>query len=90
MWHYAEFEQYDPISNPDGGLFTAYINEFLRIKQESDGWPHECDTDEKKQAYLDDWRKREGILLRIEKIIKNPGLRALAKLCLNRYKILPS
>jgi len=34
VWHFEEFEQYDPVSNSSGGLFTAYINDFLRIKQE--------------------------------------------------------
>ena len=84
MWHYEEYEQCDPISNPTGGLFTSYINDFLRIKQESDGWPSGADTDEKKQAFLDEWKRREGIKLRPEKMVKNSGLRALAKLCLNR------
>src|SRR5438045_4212500 len=85
VWHFDEYAQYDSVSNPDDGLFTAYINDFLRIKQESDGWPSECDSDEKKQAFLDEWKTREGIELRPEKMIKNSGLRALAKLMLNRY-----
>lgn len=84
VWHYEEYEQYDRVSNPTGGLFAAYINEFLRIKQEADGWPAGADTDEKKHAFLVEWIRREGIELRPEKVQKNSGLRALAKLCLNR------
>lgn len=84
MWHFEEYEQYDQLTNPDGGLFAAYINEFLRIKQEADGWPPGTDTEEKKQAFLDEWKRREGLELRPEKMIKNSGLRALAKLMLNR------
>lgn len=84
VWHYEQCEQYDKEGNPDGGLFAAYINDFLRIKQEADGWPVDADTEEKKQAFLDEWKRREGIELRPEKMLKNSGLRALAKLCLNR------
>lgn len=84
MWHFEEVEQYDRVENSNGGLFAAYINDFLRIKQEADGWPSDCDTEEKKQAFLDEWKNREGIEMRPEKMVKNAGLRALAKLCLNR------
>lgn len=84
VWHFEEYEQYDPLTNPNGGLFAAYINEFLRIKQEADGWPPGVDSEEQKQAFLDEWKRREGLELRPEKMVKNSGLRALAKLMLNR------
>ena len=41
----------------------------------------------KKQRYIDDYFEKEGIHLAHDKIQKNPGLRALAKLMLNRYII---
>lgn len=56
------------------------------MKQESDGWPSEATTDELKEAFLDEWRKREGIQLNPERMVKNSGLRQLAKLMLNRYE----
>jgi hypothetical protein len=65
------------------GLFANYINLFLKVKAEASGYDDDCDTDEKKQAFIDEYFRREGIQLDPSKIEKNPGLRALAKLCLN-------
>uniref|UniRef100_A0A915JNQ0 Uncharacterized protein n=1 Tax=Romanomermis culicivorax TaxID=13658 RepID=A0A915JNQ0_ROMCU len=31
VWHYDNVEQYHPIRNPDGGLFTQYINIFMKM-----------------------------------------------------------
>ena len=61
------------------GLFTEYINTFLRIKQESSGLPEGRDID----SYIADYMKNEGILLKKEQIERNPGLRRIAKLQLN-------
>lgn len=32
VWHYEKIEQYDPINNPTGGLFTGYIDNFMSLK----------------------------------------------------------
>jgi hypothetical protein len=32
VWHYEKLEQYDPVTNPDGGLFTGYVNTFMKMK----------------------------------------------------------
>uniref|UniRef100_A0A915KBQ3 Vitellogenin n=1 Tax=Romanomermis culicivorax TaxID=13658 RepID=A0A915KBQ3_ROMCU len=32
VWHYDNLEQYQPTRNPDGGLFTQYVNTFMKIK----------------------------------------------------------
>jgi len=32
IWHYKTIEQYDPVSR-EGGLFTEYVNAFMKIKQ---------------------------------------------------------
>jgi DNA polymerase type B, organellar and viral len=78
-----------------GGLFTEYVNMFLKIKQEASGWPSwvthrddgvERSADERQQKqceYITKYREREGIELETEKIEKNPGLRTIAKNCLN-------
>jgi hypothetical protein len=50
------------------------------MKQEASGWPSWCKTEDDKQRYIDDYFEKEGIRLDYEKIVKNPGLRALAKL----------
>lgn len=64
-------------------LFAEYVNFFLRLKQESSGWPSWVKTSEDQRRYIQDYLKHEGISFRHKNIKKNPGLRAVAKLCLN-------
>ncbi|MCU7811733.1 MAG: hypothetical protein KZQ77_10930, partial [Candidatus Thiodiazotropha sp. (ex Notomyrtea botanica)] len=52
---------------------------------EASGWPKWCKTEADKQKYIDQYYHKEGILLDYDKIKKNPGLRALAKLMLNSF-----
>ncbi|KYN38088.1 hypothetical protein ALC56_07548 [Trachymyrmex septentrionalis] len=68
-----------------GGLFTEYINSFLKLKQEASGWPSECLDDEIKEQYLRKYEKTEGIVFNKNNIARNPGLRSVAKLCLNSF-----
>jgi len=65
------------------GLFKDYVNRFLKIKQEASGWPKDCETDDQKNEYLKTYYEREGILLDKSKIVKNDGLRNVAKTILN-------
>jgi len=32
VWHFTRMEKYDPVKNPSGGLFTFYINLFMKQK----------------------------------------------------------
>ena len=57
----------------------------MKIKQEASGWPAECDTEQNKMDYLDDYRKHQDIQLDYQRIEKNPGRRSLAKLILNSF-----
>ena len=82
VWHYKERLQYDPITK-SGGLFTDYINLGLKIKQESSGFPNHVKTQEEKEKYVQDYYDREGVRLDLDKIVYNPGRRAIAKLILN-------
>ncbi|XP_070556487.1 uncharacterized protein [Ptychodera flava] len=82
VWHYRESEEYNRESQT-GGLFTDYINTFLKLKQESSGWPSWCQTEDDQDRYIREYHEREGILLDKTKIHRNPGQRALAKLMLN-------
>ncbi|XP_053392045.1 uncharacterized protein LOC128554759 [Mercenaria mercenaria] len=84
VWHFDKLSQYDPITKT-GGLFKEYVNKFLKIKQEASGWPKWCQTEEDKRKYINMYHQREGILLEYNKIKKNPGMRALAKLMLNSF-----
>ncbi|XP_043268101.1 uncharacterized protein [Venturia canescens] len=70
----------------EGGHFTDYINTFLKIKQEASGWPENCLTsDAARKAYIEEFEKSEGIKMNHDSIEKNPGLRSVAKLCLNSF-----
>ena len=82
VWHWEEKTQFDPATK-SGGLFTDYINTFLRLKQEASGWPEWCQTTQDKEKYVREYLENEGILLDPTRVEKNSGLRALAKLCLN-------
>ena len=65
------------------GLFKEYVNKWLKIKQQASGWPKWCTTEALKQKYIRDYYNKEGIQLEYSKIIKNDGLRNIAKLMLN-------
>ena len=82
--HWQETEMYNPVTK-EGCLFTQYINTFLKLKQESSGYPQNVKSEEEKQAYIDQYLEHEGILLEKECIDKNPGLRSLSKLALNSF-----
>ncbi|XP_035228066.1 uncharacterized protein LOC118200234 [Stegodyphus dumicola] len=42
-------------------LFRSYIDLFLKIKQESSGWPSECVTEEARLKYIRQYEEREGV-----------------------------
>ena len=82
VWHFKSSSVYDP-DKKEGGLFSEYINTFLKVKQESSGWPEGVVTDDQKDQYIQDYLREEGIALEKQNIVPNPGLRAVAKLMLN-------
>ena len=73
VWHFETSTQYDP-KTKKGGLFAKYIETFLKVKQESSGWPEGVITDEQKNAYIEEYFQAEGIRLDKHKIHHNPGL----------------
>lgn len=84
VYHFNESSQYDRTTG-SGGLFSGYVNLFLKFKQEASGFPAECQTDEQKMEYIARYLQHEGIHLDYDQIRKNPGLRSLAKICLNSF-----
>ena len=78
VWHFPPCQQRT-------GLFAEYVNTWLKIKQESAGWPSWCTDEEKKQQYLDQYQEREGIALDPNLVAKNAGRKATAKLMLNSF-----
>ncbi|KAL3108061.1 hypothetical protein niasHT_018769 [Heterodera trifolii] len=79
VWHYERW------ASPDNGngLFTEYVNTFLRLKAEASGWPSGCDTEAARAEHIRQFAEQEGIHLRPDNIGHNPGLRQLAKDLLN-------
>ena len=82
--HWNETEMYDPATK-QGGLFTQYINTFLKLKQEASGYPPHIKTEKEKDKYIQEYLDHEGILLDKQSIVKNAGLRSLSKLALNSF-----
>jgi hypothetical protein len=82
--HYDEVDVYDPATK-QGGLWTGYVDKFLKLKQEASGYPPECTTPETKQKYVNDYLEQEGIQLDPSNISYNKSLRELSKLMLNSH-----
>ena len=78
VWHFPPHQQQE-------GLFRDYVNTWLKLKQQSTGWPRWCDTEAKKQQYLTQYKEREGIDLDYASIQKNAGQRQVAKLMMNSF-----
>ena len=66
----------------NAGLFTEDINTFLKLKQQSSGWPSWVQTESDQETYIKMYEINEGILLDPLQIERNEGLRSLAKLFL--------
>ena len=81
VWHFPE-------KNRCQGLFSEYVNTWLKLKQESAGWPAGVETREQKAEYLQRYEQHESIKLEPDKIAVNPGRKSIAKLLLNRWVIL--
>jgi hypothetical protein len=66
-----------------GSHFPEHVNVFLKLRQESSGYPSWVQSENDKDIYIDDYRRAEGIVLDMAPISKNAGQRNLAKLKLN-------
>jgi len=83
-WHYKQW---------DSDLFKAYVSTFLKIKVEATGWEKNipelgnCTTDEERQLLKDEfcaeYLRRYNVVIDEANVRSNPGLRHIAKLCLN-------
>jgi hypothetical protein len=67
------------------GLFNEYIDHFLKKKAEASGYPSNVKSDEDKDAYIARYMEKEKVRLDKDNIELNPGMRQLAKLCLNSF-----
>lgn len=82
--HWSEWVGFDS-SKKSGGMFTDYINTFLKLKQQASGFPPDVKTEKEQNQYIRDYFEHEGILLDQHSIQKNPGLRSISKLALNSF-----
>ncbi len=82
--HWVETEEIDPATGL-GGLFTEYINTFLRLKAEASGYPAHAETPAQRVDYVESFLRHEGVAMNAACIRKNPGLRSIAKLALNSF-----
>uniref|UniRef100_A0A1B0CJT2 DNA-directed DNA polymerase n=1 Tax=Lutzomyia longipalpis TaxID=7200 RepID=A0A1B0CJT2_LUTLO len=81
LWAY-ETSQYNRETG-ERGLFADYVDNFLKIKQESSGWPKDAKSDADKERYILEYLEKEGIQLEKDKIAVNKGMRSLSKIVLN-------
>jgi hypothetical protein len=84
VWHWEKSVQYNKETGEDG-LFSNYINAFLKLKQESSGWPKWVKTDADMDLYIHKFKEHEGITLDKKKILVNTGMRHVSKLCLTSH-----
>lgn len=82
VWHWSKWSQYDT-QTKTGGLFANYIDQYLKMKMESSGYPENCHTDEQKQLFIQEVFEKEGVKLEPINITPNKGKRAFSKTILN-------
>ena len=76
VWHFPKRQ---------AGLFADYVNTWLKIKQESAGYPSWVTSPEQQRQYVRDYKAREEIDLDPAMVKKNPGRKTTAKLMLNSF-----
>ncbi|CAD5213648.1 unnamed protein product [Bursaphelenchus xylophilus] len=64
-------------------IFKAYVMKNLKLKLEASGPPPHCNTEQEKEEYCKEIENRYGFTIDKKNWVKNPGLRAIAKLRLN-------
>ena len=76
MWNFEQTQT---------GLFQPYLCQWLKLKQESSGYPSWATTEVQKSQYIADYKRHEGIELDPAETRKNAGGKATAKLMLNSF-----
>lgn len=81
IWEYKLCKYNKKTNEP--GLFSEYIDAFLKVKVEASGYPEWVKNETDKDKYIQQFLENESILLNKEQISKNAGLRTLGKALLN-------
>ncbi|KAK4882043.1 hypothetical protein RN001_005362 [Aquatica leii] len=61
VWEY-EVVEYNKDTRT-GGLFSSYVDKFLKLKQECSGWPTWCTSEQLKDRYVREYLEKEGVAL---------------------------
>jgi hypothetical protein len=62
-------------------LFRPYVQQFLKLKIESSGWPEAMKNDPAMQKrYVEQWRELFGVIIDPTSVKKNPGMKHLSKM----------
>jgi hypothetical protein len=82
IYHWNKTSKYSK-DGSEVGLFSQFVNGFLRVKQEASGYPTDVVSASQKDAYIEAYHAHEGIELDPTKIRRRPALRSIAKMLLN-------
>lgn len=84
IWHWPKTSLFSA-KDKTSGLFSEYVNCFLKIKMEASGWPEWVVSEQDQENFIESFHKQEGVLLDKNKISYNEGLRKVSKLMLNSH-----
>ena len=84
VYHFKERARYSR-EEEGSGLFTDYVNLFLKGKAEASGWPANDMTGEEKDRCIQDFFDSEGVRLEKDNVKFNSGHRATNNLLLNSF-----
>jgi len=59
IWHYEKTSQYNKDTG-EMGLFSEYIDLFLKLKQEASGWPEWVKSEAQEDEFIDNYLKENG------------------------------
>jgi len=59
---------------------------WIKLKTEASEYPEDVGTEDEKNAYIDQYVKREDIRLDPKAMQRNPGLRTVSKLMANSFR----
>jgi hypothetical protein len=83
QWHYPHTMTYSEQEGVESGLFTEYMMLWQKLKLESSGYPPGVTTETAKRAHVDKVRTDYRIMITMDDIEFNAGVRSTAKLCGN-------
>jgi hypothetical protein len=69
-------------------LFQKYVRKFLTLKIHASGWPSGCNDIASRQDFMDKVLQDYDIIIDPHKMIANPGLRYIAKVCDHVYIVI--